>query len=124
MEAAFVLGVIFSFIVILVWLDAKKKERMFLLKLGKDPNLADSKDGMFSSTDYLKWGIIIISVGVGTLLGAMSPNNTLFIAYLMICSGVGIVVSFLVSRRVSQDDRAKNIKNAADTDINGSGQTH
>ena len=108
MEAAFVLGVIFSFIVILVWLDTKKKERMFLLKLGKDPNIADSKDGTFSSTDYLKWGIIIISVGVGTLLGALSPNNTMFIAYLMICSGVGIVVSFLVSRKVSQGDRTKN----------------
>jgi len=105
MEAAFVLGVIFSFIVILVWLDTKKKERMFLLKLGKDPNLADSKEGAFSSTDYLKWGIIIISVGVGTLLGAMSPNNTMFIAYLMICSGVGIVVSFLVTRHIS--DKSK-----------------
>ncbi|MCL2511356.1 MAG: hypothetical protein FWF09_04835 [Bacteroidales bacterium] len=109
MEAVFVLGVIFSFIVILVWQDTRKKERMFLLKLGKDPNIADSKDNTFTSTDYLKWGIIIISVGVGTLLGALSPNNTMFIAYLMICSGVGIVVSFLVSRKANRDYDKKNV---------------
>jgi len=103
MEAVFVFGVIFAFIIILVWLDARKKERMFLVKQGKDPNLANSKDGAFSSTDYLKWGIIIISVGVGTLLGSMSKDNGTFIAYLMICSGVGIVVSFLVARYMSSD---------------------
>ena len=111
MEAAFVLGVIFAFIVILVWLDIRKKERMFLLKLGKDPNLADTKENFFSSVSYLKWGVIIVSVGVGTLLGTTlsSDNNAMFIAYLMICSGIGIIVSFLVSRKVAQgDDRTKN----------------
>ena len=104
MEAAFTLGVIFTFITIIVWLDARKKERMFLLKQGKDPNLADPKGKTFSSVKYLKWGIIIIGIGMGmlkgTIIGQLIPGryDGLYLACLMIFSGIGIVVGFLVSR--------------------------
>jgi hypothetical protein len=99
MEAALILGVIFAFVIMIIWLDARKKERMFLLKQDKDPNLANSKDDIFFFFIYLKWGIIIIGVGLGTLLGSIFRNNSsTFIAYLLICSGAGIVVSFLVTR--------------------------
>jgi hypothetical protein len=109
MEAAFVLGVIFAFIVAIVWLEARRKERMFLLKQGKDPNIIDNGKGKFSSVGYLKWGIIIIFVGMGTLLGTIFRNSSaiggdsIFIACLMICSGIGIVASFLVTRNAPSD---------------------
>ena len=114
MDAAFVLGVIFTFIVILVWLDARRKERMFLLKQGKDPNLVDNgKEKIFSSVNNLKWGIIIIFVGLGTLLGTIFRNSSaigndsIFIACLMICSGIGIVAGFLTTRYISSSDKPK-----------------
>jgi len=113
MEAAFVLGVIFAFIVILVGVSARKKERMFLLSQGKDPNIVDSKNNIFSAINYLKWGIIIISVGLGMLTGTFIGSlkagryDGLYIACLLIFSGFGIVASYLVSRRVS-DKQSKN----------------
>ena len=103
MEAAFVLGVIFAFIVILVRVDAQKKERMFLLKLGKDPNLANTKNDMFSSVNYLKWGVIVVGIGLGmllgTIIGSMYGNRYegLYFACLLIFGGIGFVVSFLVT---------------------------
>jgi len=108
MEAAFVLGVIFAFIVIIIWLDTRKKERMFLLRQGKDPNLVDSKHDMFSSVNYLKWGIIITGIGMGmlsgTLIGQWMSNryDGLYLACLLIFSGIGIVVSFLVTRHKAE----------------------
>jgi hypothetical protein len=113
MEAAFVLGVIFAFIVVIVMVEAKRKERMFLLKQGKDPSLAGSKETILSSITYLKWGIIIISVGAGALLGSMLRNikgvgnDSVFISCLMICSGIGIVVSYLVTRQAAPSDKPK-----------------
>jgi hypothetical protein len=113
MEAAFVLGVIFAFITIIIWLEARRKERMFLLKQGKDPNIIDNGQGKFSSGGYLKWGIIIIFVGLGTLLGTIFRSNSVtggdsvFIACLMICSGIGIVAGFLTTRNMSPSDKPK-----------------
>ena len=104
MEAAFVLGVIFAFIVILVRVDAQKKERMFLLRSGKDPNLSNLKTDTFSSVNYLKWGIIVVSVGLGMLMGTIigslygSRYEGMYLACLLIFGGIGIVVSFLVAR--------------------------
>jgi hypothetical protein len=106
MEAAIVLGVIFGFIVMLVKVDARKKERMFLMKQGKDPNLVDSKNDTFSSVNYLKWGIIVASIGLGMLMGTIIGSlysskqyDSLYLACLLIFAGIGIVVSFLVTHR-------------------------
>jgi uncharacterized membrane-anchored protein YhcB (DUF1043 family) len=115
MEAAFVLGVIFGFIVVLVKVDARKKERMFLMKQGKDPNLADSKNDTFSSVNYLKWGIIVASIGLGmlagTFIGQALPGryDSLYIACLLIFGGIGIIVGFLVARRHGASDKSPKI---------------
>jgi hypothetical protein len=112
MEAAFVLGVIFAFIVVLVRVDVRKKERMFLLKQGKDPNLVDSKNDTFSSVNYLKWGIIVASIGlgmlVGTIIGQALPGryDSLYIACLLIFGGVGIIAGFLVTRHHGSSDKS------------------
>jgi len=111
MEAAFVLGVIFAFIVLLVWLNNRKKERMFLLQIGKDPNLADSKNKIFSSVNYLKWGIIVASIGLGmlagSLVGSLNINryDSLYLACLFIFGGIGVIASFLVMRHISDSDK-------------------
>lgn len=121
MEAVFILGVIFAFIIVLVWLQNQKKERRWLLEQGKDPNLAgkelnlDLKDNVFSSVNYLKWSIIIIGIGVGMLVGTFvgtlgysyGYGNSLYLSCLLIFSGIGIIVSFLVTRRVSSSDKPK-----------------
>jgi len=113
MEAVFILGVIFAFVVILVQLNNQKKERLFLLQQGKDPKLADSKSNTFSSVNYLKWSIIVISIGIGMLLGTFVGSlnfmhyDSLYLSCLLVCSGIGIIASFLVVRRVSSSDEPK-----------------
>jgi hypothetical protein len=94
----------------LVWLSNRKKERMFLLKQGKDPNLVNSKDKTFSSVNYLKWAIIIIGIGMGmllgTIIGQLIPGryDGLYFSCLLIFSGIGIIVSFWVTRRIYSEE--------------------
>ena len=111
MEAVLIVGIIFAFVVIVIWLDTRKRERMLLLQQGKDPNLADSKNKTLSSTNYMKWGIIILGVGLGmlagTIIGQLLPDryNGVYIACLMIFSGLSVIVSFLVTRHVAPADK-------------------
>jgi hypothetical protein len=113
MDAFFVLLPIFSFIIILVWLNNRKNERMFLLKLGKDPNLANSKNDRFVSINYLRLGIIITCIGLGFLFGKLffSDSDSGFFACLLIYSGIGLIVSFLTSRYDSLQEQKKNSEN-------------
>ena len=110
MEAIFIPSSFFAFIIILVWLNVRRKERMFLLQQGKDPNLVDSKNKSFSSLNYLKWGIIVLGVGMGmlagTILGQLLPGryDGLYIACLMIFSGISVIVSFLATRNAAPAD--------------------
>jgi hypothetical protein len=105
MEAIFIPGGFFAFILMLVWLSNRKKERMFLLNQGKDPNLVNSKEKT-SSINYLKWAIIIIGIGMGmllgTIIGQLIPGryDSLYFSCLLIFSGIGIIVSFWATRRM------------------------
>lgn len=122
MEAGFILAVIFAFVIILVWMDNTKKERMFLLKQGKDPNIIETKLPKTTPVGYLKWGIIIIGVGVGAMFGTLFGHGkySLYLSFLLIFSGLGLVVSYLVTRTTTppQDQAYEEKKEETDSNMN------
>ena len=123
MEAVFILAVIFAFVIILVWMDNSKKERMFLLKQGKDPNIIETKFPRTSPVGYLKWGIIVVGVGLGALFGTLFGRGeySMYLSFLLIFSGLGLVVSYLVTRKLTtppQDEALKEKKEKIESDIN------
>lgn len=104
MESGFVLAIIFAFIIIITWMSNINKERMFLLKQGKDPNIIETKLPKTSSTNYLKWGIIIVGIGLGALFGTLCSDGqySLYLSFLMIFTGISLVVSFIVVKKQPQ----------------------
>ncbi|MDR0364694.1 MAG: hypothetical protein LBH92_06740 [Bacteroidales bacterium] len=104
MEPVFILAVIFASVIILVWMDNVKKERMFLLKQGKDPNIIETRLPKTSSIASLKWGIIVVGVGLGAFFGTIFSRGeySMYLSFLMIFTGIGLVVSFIVVKKYSQ----------------------
>lgn len=97
-----VLGVIFGAIVMLVYLNIRKKERMSLIEKGADASIFATKP---ESSPSLKWGIFLTGLAIGLLLGnlleaytSMRPEVAYF-AMIFLFGGLGLVIYYAIERK-------------------------
>jgi len=89
-------------------LDASSRERLALIEKGVDPELLFRKKRT-AGQDPLFWGLLLIGLGAGWLLGFLVNNRTGWNSSLItnsmaiLMGGVGLVVYFFYRKR--SDDR-------------------
>ncbi len=97
-----VLGVIFGSIVMLVYLNIRKKERMALIEKGADASIFATKP---ESSPSLKWGIFLAGLGIGLLIGylleAMTGMRTevAYFSMIFLFGGLGLVIYYLIEKK-------------------------
>jgi hypothetical protein len=97
-----VLGVIFGSIVMLVYLNIRKKERMSLIEKGADASIFATKT---ESSPSLKWGIFLVGLGVGLLLGYLLEALTgmraevAYFSMIFLFGGIGLVIYYFIEQK-------------------------
>ena len=97
-----ILGVIFGSIVMLVYLNNRKKERMSLIEKGADASIFAAKP---ESSPALKWGIFLTGLAIGLLIGNLLETFTTFrpeVAYfsmIFLFGGLGLVIYYAIEKK-------------------------
>lgn len=100
-----ILGVIFGSIVMLVYLNIRKKERLALIEKGINASVFAVKP---NSSPSLKWGIFLTGLAIGLLIGnlleaytAMRPEVAYF-SMIFLFGGLGLVIYYVIARKRSE----------------------
>lgn len=102
-----ILGVFGSAItLIFFFFTTRHKERMALIASGRDASVF-SKD-QFPGSSSLKFGILLVALGIGAFIGFLITNFTrmdesLFFPCIMVSGGLGLIYYYnLMSKKYSQ----------------------
>lgn len=97
-----VMAVIFGSIVMLVYLNIRKKERMLLIEKGADASIFATRSESYPS---LKWGILMTGLAIGLLVGnllesyaGMLPEIAYF-SMLFLFGGMGLIIYYVIESR-------------------------
>jgi hypothetical protein len=97
----FVLSIIFGSIVAIVYLSIRKKERLALIEKGIDTHVFESR----KSTLSMKWGILLVGIGTGILLGRLFAayssigEEVSYFSMISLCGGISLLIyHFMVYR--------------------------
>jgi len=91
-----VFAMIFGIVYVIV--TARNRERMALIEKGADPKLFESIKTS-SKTRLLKWGLLLVGVGIGCFIAEMLVNSgmneeTIYPAMICIFGGAGLLVAY------------------------------
>ncbi len=97
-----ILGVIFGSIVMLVYLNIRKKERMALIEKGADASIFASKP---ETSPTLKWGIFLSGLAIGLLVGYLLETyihmqaEIAYFSMLFLFGGISLITYYLIDRK-------------------------
>jgi hypothetical protein len=99
----FVMAVIFGSVVMLVYLNIRKKERMLLIEKGADASIFTPK--AVTTSPSLKWGILLTGLAIGLLIGnlldihAGMPQEVAYFSMLFLFGGIGLITYYVIERK-------------------------
>ncbi len=94
---AMIFGIVFLFI--------RKNERLALIAKGMDASIFDSKRKEISS---LKWGLLLVGIGVGILVGKLLTVCTslneepAFFSMICLFGGLGLIIFHIIAGRIEK----------------------
>lgn len=107
----------FAFVYGIVYLSIRKKERMALLQFGKDASVFQgSKQDLVS----LKWGMILIAVALGILLGNLltavtnMQEEVAYFSMIFILGGISLILSYFIGEKQRKEEVEMQKKSEAD----------
>lgn len=89
----------------LINIENRSRERMALIEKGMDPTLADKKENKSSGHESLVWGLLLIGIGFGALVGYIISfnygwNQKIAMDSMALCfGGIGLVIYYLNKRK-------------------------
>jgi hypothetical protein len=101
----FILAIIFGSVVMLVYLNIRKKERMLLIEKGADASIFATKS---ESSPSLKWGIFLTGLAIGLLIGnileyyAGMPAEVAYFSMIFLFGGLGLIIYYLIENKKSK----------------------
>jgi hypothetical protein len=106
-----VLGIIFGSIVAIVYLGIRKKERMAMIEKGVDASQFEYSKK--KSAQSLKYGILLIGIALGILIGKLLANTSAFMyeeeaAYfsmIFLFGGLALVIYYFMAKKLLQEDK-------------------
>jgi hypothetical protein len=106
METEFLIPIsFFAMVYGIVYILVRRKERMALVQKGVDASIFDSPAK--APTD-LKWGLLLIGIGVGILLGkVLAVYTTLneepaFFSMICLFGGIGLIIYHFIANRMEK----------------------
>jgi hypothetical protein len=105
----FILSIIFGSIVAIVYFSIRKKERMALIEKGLDARIFESRRNSVS----LKWGLLLIGVGTGILLGKMFVSlscmgeEVAYFSMITICGGISLLLYHFLAWRAEKNQMTR-----------------
>ena len=105
----FVLLIIFGFIFGIIYLSVRKKERMVMLEKGADPSIFNNVQQ--TSAGLLKYGLLLVGVAIGILLGNVLVATTVLepeVAYfsmIFLLGGIALVISYFLEKQMRKKDQ-------------------
>lgn len=97
-----VLSVIFGFIYAVIYIQVRKKERLAMLEKGADPSIFNVEQRPVS---YLKYGIFLVGIAIGILLGnVLEVSTTLqpvvaYFSMIFFFGGLGLILSHIIEKK-------------------------
>ena len=95
-------AVIFGFIYAVVYIQVRKKERLAMLEKGADPSIFNVET---NPPSYLKYGILLVGIAVGILLGnilevqtSLNPVVSYF-SMIFLFGGLGLIISHIIENK-------------------------
>ena len=92
---------LFAMIYGIVYLLVRKKERLALIQKGADATIFDSS----RQPSSLKWGLLLVGIGTGILLGKVLSIYTILdeepatFSMICLCGGIGLIIYHLVAKK-------------------------
>jgi len=94
----------FAMVYGIVYLFMRRKERLALIEKGVDASIFEIPKKSLSS---LKWGMLLIGIGIGILLGKILSVYTsleeepAFFSMICLFGGIGLIIYHLIARKSS-----------------------
>ena len=91
----------FAMVFGIVYLFVRKKERLALIQKGADATIFESS----TQPSSLKWGLLLVGIGAGILLGkVLAVYTTLeeepaFFSMICLFGGIGLIVYHLIAKK-------------------------
>jgi hypothetical protein len=106
----FVLLIIFGSIVTIVYFGIRKKERMAMMERGVDPAIFHTPAK--KNTTALKYGILLVGVALGILLGKILATTNAFmyeeeVAYfsmIFLFGGLSLLIYHFLSKKMNEEE--------------------
>lgn len=99
---------IFSTIISAIYFGNRRKERMALIASGKDASLFNEAEKKPGSASSLKYGLLLVGLGVGALVGEMltlSSNINTQMAYLsmtLLFGGISLLIHYKIAKQTEK----------------------
>lgn len=99
-----------SFGAMYVFITARNRERMAMIERGMFPN-SNIKPGS-NRHEYLKWGLLLIGLSLGTILGEAATLITgfqfhdgppLFVGSAFLFGGIALLICYLLNKKVKEE---------------------
>ena len=97
-----VMAIIFGSVVMLVYLNIRKKERMLLIEKGADASIFATKS---ESSPSLKWGIFLTGLAIGLLIGYMLETlvnmrpEVAYFSMIFLFGGLGLIIYYIIESK-------------------------
>jgi hypothetical protein len=107
----FVLGIIFGTVLGIVYLSIRSKERKMLVERGLDARIFETKTRVPSS---LKWGLLMVGLGVGIIIGRILAEYTVmseesaFFSMIFLCGGISLLIYHFMAYRWEKNRNGNN----------------
>lgn len=101
----FIMGIIGITLMFYVFFTGRHRERMSMIDKGVDANIFYSKK-RHSISPTLKFGMLLVGVAVGILLGEVLSNNTninrgtAYMSMIFLFGGISLIINFLIERKI------------------------
>ncbi len=98
---------LFAMIYGLVYLNARRKERMALIESGKDAKIFNMEKNVSPS---LKFALLMIGLALGALFGNILESATVlgeevsYFSMILLFGGIGLLVYYLIGQKKSREE--------------------
>lgn len=93
------------FAILYVYWTTRTKERLALVEKGLDAGIFK---GECSQLALVKWGIFLIAIGLGVVVGFALSNVmnevVAFFTAILVCGGLGLIVAFMVTTKLMKKE--------------------
>jgi len=98
----------FGTVVLIIYLILRRKERANLIEKGQTAAIFDMRKNV---PQELKWGMLMIGIGIGILIGRILALNTMMgeeeslFSMIFLCGGISLVVYHVIANGLEKKNR-------------------